>query len=194
MKRILLLVISIFIVLPLAAQNKTTVHETGTGKTTTIEHADGSKTIVVSTPCLVCGQSGRCGYCGGAGFIPGMFGPMFCYLCSGTGRCGVCGGVGEVTYTSYLPATPAYSAPAGGYGGGGTSNYGNGSSGSSTTSSRRTCPGCNGTGKGPDRIEYAPNYTGGDNSRYCSQCGRTMSAHTHIQGTCTVCYGRGYVD
>ena len=87
--------------------------------------------------------------------------------------------------------------PAGGYPGGyggypaGGGYSGGSSSGSSST--RRTCPSCNGTGKGMDKIHYSPNYTGEDNSRYCSQCGYTASAHTHIRQSCPVCYGKGYV-
>lgn len=81
------------------------------------------------------------------------------------------------------------------YYGGGNSYYGgeNYSSGSSNHSSRRTCPGCNGTGKGPDQITYATDYTG-NSSVYCSTCGRTTARHTHHQPMCRTCYGKGYVE
>ena len=68
-----------------------------------------------------------------------------------------------------------------------------GSDNNSKVSSKRTCPGCNGTGNGPEEIIYQPNYTG-SNSCYCSTCGRTGSCHTHRTTTCKVCYGKGYVD
>ncbi len=59
---------------------------------------------------------------------------------------------------------------------------------------RRVCPGCNGTGKGMDQITYSPNYTGEDNSEWCSICGKVAPAHTHRQPMCRVCYGKGYVE
>lgn len=80
----------------------------------------------------------------------------------------------------------------GGYSGGGNSSHNNYSSGSSSSSKRpstRTCPICKGTGKGSDQIVYEPNYTGKDNSRYCSTCGRTSPAHSHRQSNCGTCHG-----
>ena len=62
------------------------------------------------------------------------------------------------------------------------------------TSTRRTCPGCNGKGKGMDQITYSPNYTGGSNDKYCGQCGRTGPAHTHHAPMCRTCNGKGYIE
>lgn len=78
---------------------------------------------------------------------------------------------------------------------GGVNNNSNSSNSSygGETSKRRTCPGCNGTGKGPDQITYAPDYTGNSNV-YCNTCGRTMPRHTHHQPTCRTCYGKCYVE
>lgn len=59
---------------------------------------------------------------------------------------------------------------------------------------RRTCPSCNGTGKGLERIEYSPDYTGSGRYEWCSRCNRSMSPHTHIQQTCMTCYGKGYLE
>ena len=61
------------------------------------------------------------------------------------------------------------------------------------TSTRRTCPGCNGTGNGHEEIIYTPDYTG-NSSCYCSKCGRTGSCHTHRTTLCRVCYGKRYVE
>lgn len=72
------------------------------------------------------------------------------------------------------------------------SSFGGASSSSSGT--KRTCPSCNGKGKGMDQITYRTNYTGTDNTTYCSICGSYKSAHTHSNSTCTVCHGRGYLD
>jgi hypothetical protein len=65
---------------------------------------------------------------------------------------------------------------------------------SNSSNNRRLCPGCNGSGKGSEQIIYSPNYTGLDNSVYCSTCGRMMSAHSHYQPACGVCHGRGFVE
>ncbi len=72
-----------------------------------------------------------------------------------------------------------------------TNNIWGGSS--SSSSSKRPCPACS-DGRGTDQITYAPNYTGGDNSRYCSICGKTGPAHSHHRPLCRVCGGDGYVD
>lgn len=65
--------------------------------------------------------------------------------------------------------------------------------GSSNSASKRRCPTCSGTGKGMDEIIWVPNYTGEDNSRYCSECGQTTSAHYHRRSMCRTCYGKGYI-
>lgn len=59
---------------------------------------------------------------------------------------------------------------------------------------RRTCPSCNGTGKGLERIEYYPDYTGSGRYEWCPKCNRSMSPHTHIQQMCMTCYGKGFLE
>ena len=155
--------------------------------------------------CVLCGGSGLCIGCNGMGLIGIYPYQQLCYMCKGARACPCCRGSRQVNYSYTYASMPSNSVSPGYTGNAGFNtipqpiqNMGNNntynSSGSNTRSTRRTCPGCNGTGKGPDRVEYAPNYTGQDNSRYCSKCGRTMPAHVHIQGRCTVCYGKGYVD
>ena len=61
-------------------------------------------------------------------------------------------------------------------------------------STKRICPGCNGTGNGHEEIVYQTNYTGNNNSCYCSKCGTTGSCHTHRTTLCKVCYGKKYVE
>lgn len=56
------------------------------------------------------------------------------------------------------------------------------------------CTWCGGSGKGVDKITYSPNYTGEPNDEYCSICGYTTSRHTHHQGMCQGCYGKGYIE
>lgn len=163
--------------------------------TITICYEDGYSLSRTMSNCYC--QTGACPTCGGMGTL--LFGYP-CMMCYGTGRCQGCGGDGimEVSFGFYSTGNSQGGNGNGNsksYSGGTYSNYGgysNGSSGSSRT--RRTCLGCGGTGKGPDEITYAPNYTGKDNSRYCSQCGRVSPAHSHRQPMCRVCYGRGYVE
>lgn len=71
---------------------------------------------------------------------------------------------------------------------------GNESSSSNNRKTSRVCPGCNGTGKSHDEINYSPDYTGNGSYAYCERCGRTMQRHTHIQKTCAVCNGRGRIE
>ena len=171
------------------------------GFTETRYNEDGTVTITTGIPCMVCSRTGICGICGGRGGIisAGYGNFIFCVACGGTGSCGTCHGSKMSTMTQTYNLNNMGNN--GGYYGG--NNYsGNGysgnnynyDSGGSSSSNKRTCPGCNGTGKGADEITYAPNYTGGDNSEYCSICGKVTSAHSHRQPMCRVCYGKGYVD
>ena len=214
MKKLLFLIAFLFISISLWAQSSTTPRYTGDtqssnttreylangGYTERQQNADGSITTTISTPCLVCNKKGKCLYCGGLGHIYYAYGGnVTCSFCWGRGKCLQCNGTGfKTTKTTYNPNSSGnYNGgyPAGGgYSGGGYSGggYSSGSS-SGSSSTRRTCPSCNGSGKGMDQIHYSPNYTGGDNSRYCSQCGGTRPAHTHIRQSCQVCYGKGYV-
>lgn len=84
----------------------------------------------------------------------------------------------------------------GGYSGG--SGYSGGGSfggtGSSSKSKMVTCSWCGGSGKQADQIRFSPNYTGKDNSVYCSQCGTTKPAHTHYRQNCGKCGGSGKVQ
>lgn len=67
-------------------------------------------------------------------------------------------------------------------------------SSSSSPSSRRQCPSCHGTGMGRDEIVYGSSFTGLSDNVYCSKCGRTTSAHSHVQHKCQQCWGKGYVN
>lgn len=66
--------------------------------------------------------------------------------------------------------------------------------GSGTQTTRRTCPGCHGTGIGYDKKYYRPDYTGHQINEYCSICGEVAQPHSHQKVTCTVCRGRGYIE
>ncbi len=73
-----------------------------------------------------------------------------------------------------------------------SSGYNN--SGSSRSSSRRVCPSCNGSKKGTDKIYYGTDYTGNQANEYCPTCNKWTSPHSHHTPSCSVCYGRGYVE
>ena len=64
------------------------------------------------------------------------------------------------------------------------------SNSSSSPSSGKICPYCNGSGNGPEQITYSPNYSGKNETVYCSKCGKYMSPHTHHLPICRVCNGR----
>lgn len=167
----------------------------------TLCKADGSKTRYYRTKCLMC-YGGTCKFCGGTGHQYNMYGERPC-VCNGTGKCTYCHGAGYLASTSNIAAPSksnkgnSYSGSGyygGGFSGGSSYSGGSGSSrSSSSSSSSRVCPSCNGTGKGADQITYSPNYTGNDNSQYCSQCGRVMPAHSHRRPMCRTCNGRGRI-
>ena len=191
-------------------------HTTQNGmEVTRKEYADHVESEVQARCPSLC-KNGACFYCQGAGAVSFGYGAYPCTACQGTGRCLTCKGQGFLTTTQtftkdqrasnpYTPSSPrpSYSgsssyagSSAGGYVGGYSGGYGGSTttgSSSSSTSSRRPCPYCGGSGKGTPKIVYSPNYTGKDNSVYCSTCGYTQAAHTHITPTCTVCNGTGYV-
>lgn len=174
------------------------------GKATklTVHNADRSKLVYTYGKCVVClAWNGRCNVCMGAGRIYNTNNP--CPICGGTGLCHFCHGRGGLFTSSTISAPTKRSnsgGNSGGYSRGYTGGYSGGyvgggtSSGSTTSKTRRTCPGCNGTGKGADEIVWTPNYTGTESLQYCSQCGRTTSPHSHRRAMCRVCYGKGYVN
>lgn len=214
MKKLLLVFTSMALLaifsLPLSAQDGSGVEHSHTdlasgGCVDIYTYPDGRVKTVTTAPCTYCSQTGVCQYCRGAGqtFVAaGMYSRYIpCLLCSMTGRCRLCGGAGAVSYSSWGYSGTGASGTGGSYGYGGSSSLGGsvgigdgGSYSSSSGSSRRQCSSCNGTGKGWSEIVYAPNYTGKDNSRYCSECGSVSPAHTHIHHRCSVCSGKGYVE
>lgn len=181
----------------LGTSDYTSFSMTGSGSGGNGNVANGDYKEVTCSTCQGTGIQ-KCYLCAGSGLIMTGYSNYLCTACSGHGwkKCLPCSGKGTIR-VSTKPATPVYSG--GGYSGGSSGIYSGGSSssysGGSSSSSSRTCPGCGGTGKGPDQIKYGPNYTGETKYEYCSKCGRNMdSHHYHVQGTCTVCHGRGTVN
>ena len=69
-----------------------------------------------------------------------------------------------------------------------------GGSNSSGNTNRRECPSCRGSKKGTDKIIYSPDYTGNQANEYCRICNSWSSPHSHHTPSCSVCYGRGYIE
>ncbi|MDL2223244.1 hypothetical protein LJB98_04000 [Bacteroidales bacterium OttesenSCG-928-M11] len=177
---------------------KTTTNYNDQNSVTTYENKDGSTTMIMKMSCGLCAGTGQqnCSCCMGTGqqrqvnYYTYQFYYIICPCCGGQRKtsCIYCLGQGYTTSTStYFPDTPINSTVP-------INSVNSFNTPSNTTKSTRTCPGCNGSGKGMDKITYSPNYTGGNNDRYCSQCGTTKAAHTHHAATCTVCRGKGYVE
>lgn len=152
--------------------------------------------------------TGNCVVCKGSGRTPAFYGTQMyskeCQFCHGSGACQICYRslalmCLEKNQTPNGGGGSGYSGGgfSGGYSGGSNSSngsYSNGGSSSSKRQSTRTCPMCNGSGKGSDQIVYEPNYSGQDNSRYCSTCGYTQPAHSHRRPNCVTCNGTGVVS
>ncbi|MDR0989386.1 MAG: hypothetical protein LBM06_08015 [Prevotellaceae bacterium] len=172
------------------------------GNTTITENANGSKTMTVKSNCLYCLSTGVkiCACCVGTGAQKVLIGygydyfPIYdfvsCQCCKGQKQvvCSACSGKGYIvnSYTIY-PNAPVIPNT-------GSSNYSGSYDNKASGSTRKKCSGCNGTGKGVDKIIYAPNYTGKNNDEYCSQCGSVKSAHSHHSTRCSGCHGKGYIE
>lgn len=217
MKHIFILLLAIFAIAMSASAQKTT-HNADGSKTITTKKDDGTRIIstiyptgqeITNTyhpnglmtttskmPCAVCLGTAKCRLCGGSGWTYNIYGPIYCPGCWGLGSCTSCNGLGFLTFTSssFSAPNPTPNATGGSFNSMPPQSPSSSYPSDNHSSSRRTCPGCGGTGKGMERIEYAPNYTGKDNAEYCAKCGRVMSRHSHIQQTCRVCYGKGYVE
>lgn len=127
-----------------------------------------------------------CNFCSGFGMLPCGYSYMICTYCGGSGkqRCAYCAGKKAAEEIQRNNITS----------GGGNIKSNKTNTNNDRRSSRRKCPGCDGSGKGPDQITYATDYTGNSSYVYCSTCGRTTSRHTHHRPDCRTCYGKGYVE
>lgn len=155
---------------------------------------DGSMDFKTVEKCRFCNGTSLCSICGGAGGTVGRaYGGMFypCTGCNATGRCGQCNGVGTITTYSHMdPDGNGTMVNSSGYVGS-TSSAGTivtspngrttahpsgGGSGSSSGSSARSD-----NNDYIETIEYAPNYTGDDNSVWCDKCQEVLPRHAHIK-------------
>lgn len=140
-----------------------------------------------------CSGKQACTMCLGQGVVTMGYNYMRCQYCGGTGviPCGMCAAYKMGQEAGRRARQSSSSSSSGVYYNGGT---GSGTTSTKRSSTRRTCPGCNGSGKGADQITYAPDYTGNAPNVYCSTCGRTTSRHSHHRPVCRVCNGRTVVD
>ena len=155
---------------------------------------DGSRDFKTVEKCRFCNGTSLCGICGGAGGTMGRaYGGIFypCTGCNATGRCGQCHGEGTITtYTHMDKDGNGTMMNSSGYVGS-TSSAGTlvtspdgritahpSGGGSSSTSSSSTRSDNNDY---IETIEYAPNYTGEDNSVWCDKCQKVLPRHAHIR-------------
>lgn len=139
----------------------------------------------------------NCYYCHGSGNCSGFhFG--FCSICGNTGRCKYCGGEGTLISIAALGPNGYYSEDGAFHstGSGGNGNGYSGSGGYSGSSSSRSstyttcttcrgsgvCTGCNGRKGSWENTGY---YTG-SNTKSWINCGSCNGS-----GKCSICYGRG---
>lgn len=153
-----------------------------------VTYEDGSMTATTVTPCVWCHGTKVCGICNGlGGFYGRAYGGMWypCKSCAGTKVCQNCHGTGFSTLVTrvqngvgigYDQNGNVYSAGGGG-GGSGSSTSNSGSSNSRSRSSS----GSSSSNDYIETIEYAPNYTGKDNSVWCEKCQKVAPRHSHIR-------------
>lgn len=150
-----------------------------------VMNPDGSGTSTTVMPCTWCHGTKICPICGGQGGICGYGGTWYpCKSCCGSRICQNCKGTGFTTLVSTFQNGVAIGYDNNGrvYTGGGSGSGLSSSSGSFSSGS-----GSSGSGSSSrsndyiETIEYAPNYTGEDNSEYCPVCGKVAPKHVHIK-------------
>lgn len=135
-----------------------------------------STTVTNTFPCPTCAGTGNA-FVPNPG-MPWMMMQTLCPTCKGKGYC----------TTSMPVGTSVPVVPQGGYNGsnnGGTST-GNTNTGGSQRKNHK-CITCNGTGREIRNDAASPNGLG---SKYCSECGRTVSV-SHYHAPCRACKGKG---
>lgn len=85
-----------------AHTNSSEIHHSHEGGTTsqnpeTEEYQPETKYV----QCYLCYGSGRCGVCGGGGWLYRSSGPIDCSNCDGSGRCPACNGSGVTEYVGW---------------------------------------------------------------------------------------------
>ncbi len=164
------------------------------GETEYTYYANGKVEVVSTTYCGACGKTGNCLQCGGTGYMASVTMMLPCPICGGTRKCQYCHGMGKtVSVSSFYQNSGAISTSSASMGTVMSYDNNTNNTGASTkTSTRRTCPGCHGTGKGISRVEYAARYT--SELVYCSECNKADYPHAHIHEPCRVCFGKGFVE
>ncbi len=142
---------------------------------------DGSQTFYEEHPCYICKGDGKCHICWGTGGTLNGYTGIF-YPCSGCARAGginkcyACQGKGKTTLTGTYKDGVAQSI-----GNDGRMYIGTADGSNSRSSSRSRSKSRNRSNDYVETIEYAPNYTGGDNSQWCEKCHKYAPAHSHIR-------------
>lgn len=153
-----------------------------------------AQTTQTCTNCGGRGYTAVCSYCGGSGAVYTMFGWMPCPGCGGSGKvvCMMCLGKGYIVWNNTSNSS-YYTGTVGSYNtssSSSTSSYNSGLSSSSSSSSSNTdlclnccgdgkCPSCHGSGYRTDNMFG----TGVDYEHKCGVCGGS--------GKCNLCNGKG---
>lgn len=158
-------------------------YDMGNGGYMELEWADDGSSLfcVYNIPCMMCGGTGVCNLCMGYGvYIPPFYATSSypCNMCGRSGRCNVCNGTGRYVQrmaTSYNTTITIDNT--------GNAMYGPGFGLGIAQQNARMFGGGNSDSNNDyiEVIEYAPNYTGQDNSEYCNKCKKIMSKHVHIK-------------
>lgn len=177
MKTYLLIPVLILIAATAYPDNKisSTRVDTPNGYCEYIAYDDGSCVMIMHNLCPMCYGTGVCRACNGAGAIwgPAYGGMWYPCACAGTGKCTFCGGEGYRTVNSLMRQGTVTSIDQSGRVAVDAIGYvGSSGSASSARSSSNDYI---------EVIEFAPNYTGGDNSEYCPKCKKLMPRHSHIK-------------
>ncbi len=142
---------------------------------------DGSQTYHEEHPCIICKGDGKCHICWGTGgtynSYTGIFYPCSgCARAGGTNKCYACQGKGKTTLTGTYKDGVAV-----GIGNDGRTYIGTAEGDNSKSSSSRSKSSSSRSNDYVETIEYAPNYTGGNNSQWCEKCQKYAPAHSHIR-------------
>lgn len=141
-------------------------------------NADGSYSTLTVIPCTWCHGTKNCTICHGTGGVMGYGGIWYpCTACGGFKICRNCNGQGFTTMVGRIQNGVGI-----GYDSNGHVHLGAGGGNSESEERSESSTPSRDSGKDYiDVIEYAPNYTGEDNSCYCPICDEIAPRHTHIK-------------
>ena len=132
-------------------------------------HPDGSSTAVLKQLCHSCNGNKKCNICGGTGNAYAMInGYMRCPACPIAGECATCNGEGYIVRKNSWTQAQAQA-------------YMESHRDIKSQYSQQKDKYASDERRYLETIEYAPNYTGQPNDKWCDKCQRMAPAHSHIK-------------